>query len=306
MVQILLTDLRKIELSLFRTEVDLAIRLHTGLLRIEETPSNERIIREIFLPEKGTTPELVFGVAATILKVVSAYPEDQFLTIIEKRMKLGLPRKTNPHAPYDVLFQEFYSEDDYEALHKLAVGSGIEVPAFTTETHIGLTGVTGIHKDYDPAKSRQAVENRYRRSPKLLKITLPRLMKDDNFRSVVATLREERWKDWYILLATGGVRLNFAVDELLPKKAGPEEHKQILNKLMDCEESESDPAPPAEIFTIEKLRFALKLSQFSTLKSMGFDCWQQTPVTDAVDAFLRRFNYWTDDAPHPDPFLLQE
>lgn len=303
MIQILLTDLRKIELSLFPTEVNIAIEVDSDKLRIEDTPSNERVIRKVFLPEKGITPELVFGVATTILKVVSAYTHDQFLTIIQQRMRLGLPQKTSPHAPYDVLFREFYLEDEYEALHKLSVGSGLDVPSFTAETHEGLNGPSGIHKDYDPDKSRQAIENRYRNSMALLKHTLPRLMKDKTFPLTVVALRNAGWKDWHILLALGGVRLNFVMDQVLPKTASASEHKKVFKELLDRDELESDPAPPPELFTSDKLRFALKLSQLSTLTGMGFDCWQETPVTDAVDAFLRRFNYWTDDVTHVDPFL---
>ena len=181
LLQILLTDLRKAELSLFPTQVDLTLKLHSAGLHIEEAPSNERVIRRIFLPKEGISPGLVFGIATTILMVVSAYPQDRFLPIIEQRMKLGLRDKTNPHAPYDVLFREFYLEDDYQALHGLATGSALKVPAFMIETNSGLNGPSGIHSEYEPDKSRQEIENRYRRSSGLLKHTLPRLVKDENF-----------------------------------------------------------------------------------------------------------------------------
>jgi hypothetical protein len=303
LLQILLTDLRKAELSLFPTQVDLTLKLHSAKLHIEEEPSNERVIRKVFLPKEGITPGLVFGIATTILMVVSAYPQDRFLSIIQHRVELGLPNKTNPHAPYDVLFREFYLEDDYEALHKLAAGNGLEVPTFMIETNSGLNGPSGIHSEYEPGKSRQEIENRYRRSSGLLKHTLPRLMKEGNFHLTVSALRSEGWKDWHILLATGGVRLNFVIDQILPKTANADEHMRVFQGLLKRDELESDPAPPPEIFTLDKLRFSLRLSQLSTLKGMGFDCWQQTPVTDAVDAFLRRFNYWIDDVPHADPFM---
>ena len=302
LIQILLADLRKVELSLFPTDVYITLKLHSGKLRVEEAPSNDRIIRTIFLPDEGMTPELVFGVAGTVLKVVSAYPPARFLAILEERVRLGLPQKTNPHAPYDVLFREFYLESDYEVLHRTMGQSGLEVPAFIIETHEGLAGPVGVHKDYDSGKSRQEIQNRYRRSSGLLKHTLPRLANDQSFRSTVAALRKEGWKDWHILLAAGGVRLNFAVHEMLPGTAGPKEHMKLFQELLKRDELESDPAPPPEIFTADRLRFALQLAQISTLKGMGLECWQQTPVTDAVDAFLRRFNYWIDDVPHADPF----
>jgi hypothetical protein len=271
LLQILLTDLRTIELSLFPADVEIRVAIHSGALRIEEIPSNERVIRKVFLPKEEMPQELVFGIAATILKVVSAYPEHE-----------------------------------YEALHKLAADSSVKVPPFMIKTPTGLSGSTGLHKNYDPDKSRQAIENRYSNSLGLLKHTLPRLVKDDDFRSTVAALRKEGWKDWHVLLAVGGVRLNFVVDKTLSKTADPDQHKKIFHELLNRHELESDPAPPTEMFTVDKLRFSLELSQISTLKGMGFECWQRTPVTAAVDAFLRRFNYWTDDVPHTDPFLPPE
>jgi hypothetical protein len=301
LLQIMLTDLRNIELSLFPTYVDVSIEL-AAEFEIGEIPSNERVVRRVFLPAQTINPELVFGAAATILKMVSAYKHDKFLGLIEQRVKKGVLAKTNPHAPYEVLFREFYSKEDFEILHKLADGA-LKIPPYTIETHEGLRGPVGIHKDYNPAKSRQEIKNRYRRSTGLLKYTLPRLVKDGNFRSVRDSLRKEGWKDWHILLATAGVRLNFVVGERLPRTASPEEHMRIFQELLKRDEAETDEAPPPEIFTIDQLRFSLKLSQLSTLKGMGLDCWQETPVTAAVDAFLRRFNYWSDDVLHVDPFV---
>jgi hypothetical protein len=170
------------------------------------------------------------------------------------------------------------------------------------ETHEGLRGFLGTHGDYDPAKSRKAIENRYRNALRGLKVSLSRLLKYPPFRSIVNELRAEGWKDWHILLALFGVRLNFVVDQALEKTAGPEDRVKRTKELMDREEVASDPEPPVELFTSDKLRIALRMSKLSTLKTLGFHCWQQTPALDAIDQFLNRFNYWTDDVPHPDPF----
>ncbi len=304
LLQILLTDLRNTELSLLRTEVRLTIKLHSGKLQIDEVPSNDRVVRTIFLPEHRMEPELVLGVAATVLKMVSAYPHDQFTKIIAGRMNLGLATKINPHAPYDVLFREFNSEDDYRTLHALANDSAIALPAFTIRTSEGLGGLDGIHQDYDAVESLHDIQTRYDVASKQLKHTLPRLLKDERFRSTVTALRKHGWKDWHILVAAGGVRLNFVIDRTVPRGADFREWKRMAAGLMDRDEAESDPQPPTELFTEESLRTHLRAIQLSTLSGLGFDCWQPTPVHDAIDKFLRRFNYWTDDVPHADPFEL--
>jgi hypothetical protein len=135
------------------------------------------------------------------------------------------------------------------------------------------------------------------------KYTLPRLLKNEAFRSTVATLRSEGWKDWHILLAIGGIRLNFVANQTTSRDARDEQYRNAIRELMEREEAESDTAPPEAMFTVEEMRRSLTLSQFSTLKGMGLECWQKTPVMKAVDAFLQRFNYWTDDVEHTDPFV---
>jgi hypothetical protein len=303
LLQILLTDLRKIELSLFPSEVNIGINVHSGKLRIEEVSSNDRVIRKIFLPKESLGSGIVFGVATSILKVVSAYPDEKFLKIIQKRMEQGLVAKTNPHAPYDVLFQEFYLTEDFEALHKFTSQSTLQLTQFMLPTHEGLSGPSGIHPEYNRNESLRLIKNRYTRSSGLLKYTLPRLLKNEAFRSTVATLRSEGWKDWHILLAIGGIRLNFVANQTTSRDARDEQYRNAIRELMEREEAESDTAPPEAMFTVEEMRRSLTLSQFSTLKGMGLECWQKTPVMKAVDAFLQRFNYWTDDVEHTDPFV---
>jgi hypothetical protein len=80
------------------------------------------------------------------------------------------------------------------------------------------------------------------------------------------------------------------------------EYRVVAEQIASRDEKDSDPAPPANLFATEELIRALKFSQMSTLKALGFDCWQQTPNLAGVDRFLRRFNYWTDDLPHPTIF----
>lgn len=297
LLQIFLTDLRKIELSLLPSRVQLTIERHSGDLQIEEIPSNSEVVRKIRLPEK-IAPDLVLGVAGSILTMVSAWPHEKFLKIIEARMKLGLAKKTNPHAPYHILFWEFYSKEDYEHLHGLVLETPPTIPSFTIGTSELLKGPSGVHPEYDPAESRRLVANRYKNTLRQLKFTLPRLLEGDGFRSTIAGLRSQGWKDWHILLSMANIRFNFLVDHT----ADIEEYKKAASQIMDRDETESDPRVPAELFTIEKLRFGLRMSQLSTLKGLGFHCWQPTPVHEAVDRFLARFNYWSDDVAHEDPF----
>ena len=298
LLQILLCDLRNVELSILRSNVVIRLKVHAGKLKIQDEPSNESVIRNIWLPEGA--PQWVMGAATTVLKIVSAYPHEKFLAIIEQRMKLGLMNKINPHAPYEMLFQEFYPEEYYNKLHELSLNS-LEFPSFEIKTHKELKGLDGLHKDYSEMKSKGAIKNRYQNAQRGLKYTLPRILKDQGVKLSIAELRKEGWKDWHILMAMFNIRANFAVQARIGNNE-PERMTEEMKRLMNREEQESDPQPPPSLFTAKAMAMALKVYVPAALKTLGFYCWQQTPVHEAIREFLGRFNFWTDDIPHADPF----
>ena len=80
-----------------------------------------------------------------------------------------------------------------------------------------------------------------------------------------------------------------------------DQYQRRFADLMNLQEdSDADPIPLCE-FAEEKLRFHLSGSMVSTLSGLGFVIQQQTPDFKAVSDFLgQRYNYWTDDIPHPD------
>ena len=73
---------------------------------------------------------------------------------------------------------------------------------------------------------------------------------------------------------------------------------------MNEPEKKTDSPIPITEFTDEKLRFNQKSGMILTLKVLGLECHQSTPDFKGIDHFLRyRYNYWTDDIEHTDPFL---
>jgi len=302
LLQILLADIRAIEMSILEADVDLHLSLHDKAFQIEEVSSNERVIRKIYLPKANLDPGIVFAIATTILAMVSAIPQRSFLRVIRNRMKTGILKKTNPHAPFQDLFREFYLERDFARFRHFLGDLQIKIPEYLIETHEDLRGSKGLHPEYRRDESLTAIRKRYARTTGLLRFTLPRLKAHPPFADSVTVLKQEGWKDWHILLAAGNIRLNYIIHSRLPTDASPEQHLALVNEIMGKDECESDPSPPLDKFTIEELRKALKFSQLSTLRQLGFDCWQKTPVHSSIDAFLGRFNYWVDDVEHANPF----
>ncbi len=77
---------------------------------------------------------------------------------------------------------------------------------------------------------------------------------------------------------------------------------EVLYRQLDVEKEEWEPVPLAR-FDEDVLRFCLYSSMPSTLAGVGLESHQVTPDFPAIEEFLRhRYNYWTDDLPHADPF----
>jgi hypothetical protein len=304
-LQILLADLRTTELAILPSDVCLDISLHDGPLQIENLPSNEKVSLVVRLPRDSSAQdrtwdksEIVHVVVASALMMVSALSHERFKEAYESRLKAGLITKLSPYAGYDRLFSEFYSEEAFVRHYGHSFSVTLPHPPTAVETDAGLSGPVGLHPEYSKKRSDDAITRRYKLSSTQLKYTLPQLLKDSPFLTAVRELRQEGWKDWHILQAAASIRLNYVVGTTLSPGSNIEEHKRAAKILYQRDEEESDPMPPVGLFTISELRQALKMSQLSTLRGLGFHCWQKTPNFEGVDCFLKRFNYWTDDVPH--------
>jgi hypothetical protein len=304
-LQILLADLRKTELSILPSDVHISLELHDGDLHIEDIPDNEKVSMSILLPrgssEKNNASDssaIAQAVATTALMMVSGLSREQFMEAYGRRLKAGLLAKLTPYTGYDRLFREFYGEEDFAQHYSHSLP--IELPRGMTimRTDAELSGPSGTHREYSRKDSERLIHRRYKLSAGQLKYTLPRLLNDSSFLDAVKELRQEGWKDWHILQATASVRLNYVIGTTVPRGSGLDEFKRIGKSLFERDEQESDPTPPTNLFTASELKRALKITQVSTLTGLGFHCWQRTPNFDAIDRFLQRFNYWTDDVMH--------
>jgi len=308
-LQIFLVDMRRAELSLLQADVYVSIELHDKPFTIETCPNNEQVRLRVRLeraPSGGKDFRdhtlMVHAVGASVLKVVSALPHERFLQIYETHAREGLHAKLFPQVSYDRLFAEFYSENFFSDLQEKTKGIELGLPAAAIKTNASLARRVGTHPQYSSQQSQRAITRRYKRIPELLKYTLPRLLGDDAFRQTVSVLKERGWKDWHILLAIANIRQNYVVHHKVDSSAPMQEYRRRAEQIATRQEEETDPAPPTTIFTVKEMERALTMSQMSTLKALGFECFQLTPNLQAIDRFLSRFNYWTDDVPHESLF----
>jgi hypothetical protein len=308
-LQIFLVHLARVELSLFPADVYLRIELHKGQFSIETIPDNEHVRLRIRLQEPASGnadlsdhTAIVHGVGTSVLKIVSAIPKESFIKMYASQLNKGLQPKLAPYAPYARLYEEFYGRAAFAEIYEKARSGVPYAGLVAVKTHADLSGPNGLHPQYSRKESERAIRRRYERVPGMVKFTLARLLGDGAFIRAIAALRKEGWKDWHFLLAVANIRQNYVIHQRVGPASGPAEYRAVAEEIASRDEKDSDPAPPAKLFGTEELKKALRLSQMSTLKALGFECWQQTPNLAGIDRFLRRFNYWTDDLPHPSIF----
>ncbi len=305
-LQILLADLRNVELSILTKDVHLSIELHDSGLQILDGSDNKRTSLAIRLPRtmdesagKANQTSIVQGVVASALKMVSAMPREQFLTLYEGRIKAGLTGKLLPYAEYSRLFRDFYSDRDFAEHYAQSREIKLRLPEIAGKTASTLAGPKGLHPAYSKAQSENAIRRRYKLLPGQLKYTLPRLLEQPAFLVSVCELRRENWKDWHILQAVESIRLNYVMQQTLPNERNVRRLQQASKELVERDERETDPFPPLDWFTTDALKKAIIMTQPSTLKGLGFEFPQIAPNFEGMDGLLRRFNYWTDDVEHP-------
>lgn len=298
-LQIVLAALAGTEFSPIATEATIALdTTHSGEEEVKQIADNEVLRFSLRLDPSHNIPlEGQLGIVYYVLAGCSAIRSDDFRMRFEEEFKRGLPERIGVYvAPADV-FREFYSKADYEEMHQADPSEPAD--SQTTRTWEGMSEISEFHPQFDESEALRLIENRYQRSEEMIPLTLRQLSADTTFRRLLSKLRDSGWKDWHILLAVGNVRLNSLVD------VRDANYKELMRAQMRKGEGKEDPPAPANLFDEEHLKRALKLSQLSTITSMGFRVDQMTPNFPGIDAFLRRFKYWELDVPHSDPFRYE-
>lgn len=156
---------------------------------------------------------------------------------------------------------------------------------------------------YNREEAEQVLQRRYTNVLPSIRYTLPRLRRSRIFMSTVESLRQEGWLDWHILCAVSAATMTERLNQRM--RADDNDPNKINEIWMTLSEEKPKWKPvPMDIFHESTLYHCLQTSMVSTLQGLGLECHQVTPDFDAIDDFLRyRYNYWTDDIPHTDPFV---
>ena len=146
--------------------------------------------------------------------------------------------------------------------------------------------------------------NRYERTQRGLRVTLPRIVGDERCRRMLLKLREEGVLDWQILIAlfsmVGQSQVETKLGHMLTYPANA---KQMHDRSLRAEQA-SDPQFDLDTLTEDRLRQQLKVNMPAVFETWGLACHRRTPDFDAMKRLLdERYQHSADDIPHNDPLL---
>jgi len=311
-LQILLADLAGIDLCFLRTNVDINVRKDKiSDIKVEPIPSNIGRKWQVAFPIKWSEGQLSLGdlqvkvlaIAITILTEISVLPLAEFNKILEERFREGISMKVFVAKPYEVLYTDFTTKEIFDSSDRSKKCIPEPRREFRIKENKKLSWVNGPGPGYSKKKAESFLKNRYSYSLIPIRHTLKRLLKHTEFASTIERLRQEGWLDWHLLASICNVTITYRARQRLQACTSPEAEKELYFKIMNEPERKDSPPIPIHEFTEDKLRLALKFSMISTIRILDLELRQETPDFEAIEHFLRhRYNYWTDDIDHADPF----
>lgn len=309
-LQIYLVEIARYDLCLLKTNIHMSLELgDTEAAEVHSIPSNRDRLWRVVLPSRelhsptdlGKTHIDVFSAVERILFEISLLPEHSYLKVMKTLFRKGLVHRIFVAHPYEAVYREFIQEEDFNQFDRSNNRNPFATYTIPTFEHEELRWNDDPGPTYSRSSVDLALKNRYEKILPSIRFTLPRLLKIPEFHQTISKLRQEGWLDWHILTAISAATMNERFNRKYAHVNDPEK-VDVLYRQLDIEKEEWEPVALAR-FDEGVLRFCLYSSMPSTLAVVGLELHQVTPDFPAIEEFLRhRYNYWTDDLPHADPF----
>ncbi|MBS2039866.1 hypothetical protein JST97_33080 [bacterium] len=303
-LQIFLADVADLDLCLLRSTVEMRCFVNSDLkskpYEIHYEPSNEERIVVVGLSSKDYGREFrpePIALIASLLQHVSVLPRAKFMEILEARFKEGLANKLLVGGSYRTCLKQF------EGNSSNPVEFGSRAPSFQSQAEEVLLWNSGPGPGYSAEGSAKDIGARYVGFARPIRRTLEMLGSSPEFLTVANRLHSEGWKDWHLLAAVFHVTMNERINSARVNYVTQAEFKRQSKAFLDQEETDNTGLLSPSSYSEEQLRFNLSAFANSVLETSGLELHQETPDTSAVLDFLgKRYNFWTDDVEHQDPF----
>lgn len=328
-LQILLSDLAGCDLCLMRSTLDIWLRVVQKSVSIDsrditgyagfEThfePSNTQQRAIVMLPpyrhfQDGTLSVAdlqagALGVAASLLTHVSLSPTEGFDVLLKERFEQGLMDKLFVAAPFANCFSQFVDQRAFDASARAMWPPLVPHRPFLSRLPESMPWFDGPGPGYDQEIANTHISNRYAQFLIPIRRTLARLVHEPGFQATVARLRADGWKDWHILSAVFHVTMNYRLNQRRILAPTPNTETAAIQQFASQPEPEDAPIVPLSEYEEKKLRQRFSVYASAFAKNYGLQIHQLTPDLAAIEDFLTcRYNFWTDDADHDDPFSVE-
>jgi len=206
--------------------------------------------------------------------------------------------------PYGELWEEFIKNLFTSSQRQSKVVPQEQLTFNVTETP-ELAWIDTIGPTYSKEKANEFLKNRYELPLVPIRYTLKKLLKSNDFKTIVEHLRTEGWLDWQILCCIANIAVNYRLTNNYEVQTNPILMMTLFQVLMQDPEISTTATVPLSEFTEAKIRFQFNILLISSLNTYELECRQRVPDFSAIALFFRiRYRYFTDDIPHEDPFIF--
>ncbi len=315
LLQILLTHLTGIDLCFLPTSITLQIEhSNDSTYHAISTPSNEGRIWRIQVPHSKSFTTVPKNYLPSLLTTVfyvlfenSLLPSPQFTKIWDKYVKEAFRLGVFLGNSYEEIYTYFIPQKMFnEELRKKTVVPLLNMKfRFWPPHELGWFASQGL--TYSKEGAQIALQMRYANANRVIKYTLPKLLKSKEIWQSIQCLKDDGWLDWQILLSLAMITINYRLN-----KEGIDLYKDRdlfrMRMFQEFEKDESETAinVPLGEYSRKKILDLAHLNMIASVGALELEIHQRTPDFPAIKRFLReRYNYFTDDLPHNDPFRLE-
>lgn len=232
--------------------------------------------------------------AVALLECVWAAPLDRLMHALGNAGQ-GLSLALVPNIRYDRAYAVI-SEETFDSGTRRALPQRSDDMFGEPLSAEDLPPRTDPGPGYSKEQGRERAAGRYAVYSISLRRTIPLLAADSGFQELLTLLRAQGWLDWHVLQAVG----NLVTNRRLPEDAHLQDPAELAAQARRPESDDIDLLPVAD-FDAQSLEFYLRASFAATAVTWELNVRDANP--EEVEWLLaRRYNYWTDDAPHDDPF----
>jgi len=309
LLQIIVVELWDVDILALPTTIHIKVNTSSRAQpRLREQSSNKEIRFDVEWPDDygfdtdwNMSQAVLIGMMAKVLLTASALPAQEFQQLLKRSLENGLPLRTFSVRPIREIFQFVQPQSE----KRDSPAKVIYLPVARVERFVApeLAWPTSLSAIYTLAKAKTFLGNRYRRNKEIIKLSLPRLLKDEKAAQLIAEVRASGLLDWQVLTLLSNIVCNYQVKVAAGTKSDPELLAPLLLERFGRAETEHDAKFPVDRLTREAVETFQTVLLASAFKVWGLELHRETPDFKAMKELLDiRFRHSIDDIPHGNPF----